>query len=117
MYRVKVVAKDWFGNGEKTGVTGKFEFIQDTPFSPVKSSIMLKGLNGVAHNYHVHTVSTLICLTLYIGHTCSSSFHLIALYIREALFLPLKPTCFPNDQVQQYMMLAIYIVVVHNVIL
>ena len=67
VYRVKVVAKDWFGNGEKTGVTGKFEFIQDTPFSPVKSSIMLKGLNGVANNYHVHTVS--ISILSYIGHT------------------------------------------------
>jgi len=56
VYRVKVVAKDWFGNGEKVGVSGKFEFIQETPFSTVSSFIMLKGLEGVAKNYHVHEV-------------------------------------------------------------
>ncbi|OXA38086.1 uncharacterized protein LOC110862045 [Folsomia candida] len=57
VYRVKAVAKDWFGNGEKTGVTGRFEFIQDTPFSPVKTFVMLKGLGGIVNNYHVHETS------------------------------------------------------------
>lgn len=57
VYRVKAVAKDWFGNGEKTGVTGRFEFIQESPFSPVKTFVMLKGLNGIINNYHVHETS------------------------------------------------------------
>lgn len=57
VYRIKAVAKDWFGNGEKTGVTGRFEFIQETPFSPVKTSVMLKGLGGIVNNYHVHEVT------------------------------------------------------------
>ena len=56
VYRVKAVAKDWFGNGEKTGITGRFEFIQETPFSPVKTLVMLKGLGGIVNNYHVHEV-------------------------------------------------------------
>ncbi|CAG7838672.1 unnamed protein product [Allacma fusca] len=57
VYRIKAVAKDWFGNGEKAGVTGKFEFIQETPFSPVRSTVMLKGLAGIAQNFHVHLTS------------------------------------------------------------
>ncbi|ODM91430.1 Superoxide dismutase [Cu-Zn] [Orchesella cincta] len=57
VYRIKVVAKDWFPNGKKIGITGKFEFIQETPFSPVKSHVMLKGLEGTVNNYHVHQTS------------------------------------------------------------
>lgn len=57
VYRIKVVAKDWFPNGSrKTGITGRLEFIQETPFSPVKTHVMLKGLEGIVSNYHVHQV-------------------------------------------------------------
>jgi len=56
VHRTKVVAKDWFGNDVKTGITGRLEFIQETPFSPVKTFVMLKGLNGLVSNYHVHEV-------------------------------------------------------------
>ena len=58
VYRVKVVAKDWFPNGAKVGVTGKLEFLQETPFSPVKTHVMLKGLGGIVQNYHVHEVKS-----------------------------------------------------------
>jgi len=56
VYRVKAVAKDWFPNGGKAAVTGKLEFLQETPFSPVKTQVILKGLNTVALKYLIHEV-------------------------------------------------------------
>jgi Cu/Zn superoxide dismutase len=50
------VARDWYGNGAPTAVTGRLEFIQDTALSPTHTLVELQGLGGEASTYHIHEI-------------------------------------------------------------
>lgn len=50
------MAKDWFANGEKLTLKGKFEVTQQSPYEVSNIEINLKGLNN-NDEYQVYTVS------------------------------------------------------------
>ncbi|XP_023244895.1 uncharacterized protein LOC106647898 [Copidosoma floridanum] len=54
LHRRKAVAKDWFGNGEEITISGKLEFVQESPYDVTDVEVDLEGLNGKMSGYHVH---------------------------------------------------------------
>ena len=54
-YRHKAVAREWFGNGAPTPVSGRLEFVQDEGDTS-HSLVDLDGLGGQANSYHIHVV-------------------------------------------------------------
>ncbi|XP_047350470.1 uncharacterized protein LOC124949465 isoform X2 [Vespa velutina] len=54
LYRLKAIAKDWFGNGEPVHIRGKLEFIQQSEYDVTDIEINLEGLGGKMSGYHIH---------------------------------------------------------------
>ncbi|XP_037076792.1 uncharacterized protein LOC119097959 [Pollicipes pollicipes] len=57
LFRYKGVVKEWAYNGDKKGaISGKVEFIQESPYSITNTETDLMGLEGIAGGYHIHLV-------------------------------------------------------------
>ena len=50
------MAREWYGNGAPTPISGRLEFIQETELSPTHTLVELQGLEGEASTYHVHEI-------------------------------------------------------------
>lgn len=59
LFRYKGVVKDWAYNNinEKGSLSGKIEFIQESPYDITNVETDLRGLGKIAGGYHVHLVS------------------------------------------------------------
>lgn len=55
-HRRKVVAKDWFANGDSLSVKGKLEMRQQSEYELTNVEVNLKGLVDNS-GYHVHITS------------------------------------------------------------
>lgn len=53
VFRRKAVARDWYGNGFPTNVSGKMEFLQQTGYGITDIEVTLEGLEGVS-DYQIH---------------------------------------------------------------
>lgn len=58
-YRRKVVAKDWFANGDELSVSGKLEITQQSEYDISNIEVQLKGLKDNS-GYHIHMVSRVL---------------------------------------------------------
>ncbi|BES96735.1 Copper/zinc superoxide dismutase (SODC) [Nesidiocoris tenuis] len=58
IFRRKAVAKDWFGNGSPTTVSGKVEFFQRTEYSISDIEVNLEGLQNIDH-FQIHRTPVL----------------------------------------------------------
>lgn len=67
-FRRKVVANDWYANGDALTVNGKVEITQQSEYDMSNIEVQFKGLNENS-GYHIHMVSVIlynICAKSYI---------------------------------------------------
>lgn len=58
-YRRKVVAKDWYANGDELKVSGKVEITQQSEYDISNIEVQFKGLEENS-GYHIHMVCIIV---------------------------------------------------------